>query len=45
MKLIHDLLPCGVCLVFYVKIVEVNGLYLCRECITRMKGMIDETTE
>lgn len=44
MKLIHDLLPCGHCGVFYVKLIDINGQWLCVDCIRIALAALTEDT-
>ena len=41
MKIIHDLLPCGYCLTFYTKILDVNGMWLCIDCIKQALELME----
>ena len=41
MKILHDLVPCGICGVFNVKVLDLNGLWLCASCLATANELMN----
>lgn len=41
MKILHDLVPCGICGVFNVKVLDLNGLWLCASCLANANQLMN----
>lgn len=45
MKILHDLVPCGICGVFNVKVLDLNGLWLCASCLANANQLMNDEPE